>query len=243
MVRSTLFVKEDGGPPNGEIAADETFGRRLDRLEPRRRLADRVSDNLIRGIASGRLPPGERLIETEIADDLGISRIPLREALSVLESQGIIIADAHHRRRVVSFDNIRVVQVCTTRLTLERQAVKEAARTFRRDPSRIAALDAVIARMKTTIEGDADPLAINQNDVDYHTEVYAATDNPCLQVLWETLSRHVAIVFALETFERIDPVQNLEQHQRLRDMLLVGDGDALDAEIEDHIMRYLKEAT
>ncbi|MCP4381526.1 MAG: GntR family transcriptional regulator [Hyphomicrobiales bacterium] len=239
MVQSEITVKDQSAEPGVETEADPARAPRLERLEKRRRLADRVSDNLLRGIASGRLPPGERLIETEIADDLGISRIPLREALSVLESQGIIIADAHRRRWVVSFDDIRVLQVCTTRLTLERQAVVEASQTYRRDPGRIAALDAVIARMKETVGGDADTLAINQNDVDYHTEIYAATDNPCLQVLWETLSRHVAIVFALETFKRIDPAHNLVQHERLRDLLLEGDKAALEAEIEDHIMGYI----
>ncbi|MCB1486474.1 MAG: GntR family transcriptional regulator [Bauldia sp.] len=238
-VRPTSVVKQD----EKFATPAEDLGRRFERLERRRRLADQVSENLILGIASGRLPPGERLVEADIANDLGISRIPLREALSVLESQGIIIADAHHRRRVVSFDNIRVLQVCTTRLTLERQAVREAARTYRRDPTRIAALDAVIERMKVTVDEGAEPLRVNQNDVDYHTEIYAATDNPCLLTLWETLSRHVAIVFALETFERIDPVQNLQQHQRLRDMLLDSDDAALDAEIEDHIMKYMNEAT
>lgn len=238
MVRSALTVNEETGVPPGDPPADN---RRLGRLEPRQRLADRVTDNLVRGIASGLLPQGGRLIETEIADDFGISRIPLREALSVLESQGIIIADAHRRRRVASFDNLRVQQVCTTRLALERLAVKEAARTYRNDPSRIKALDAVIDEMKRTIEKGADPLDINQNDVNFHTEIYAATDNPCLQILWETLSRHVAIVFALETFERIDSRRNLQQHQHLRELLLEGDEAALDAEIEDHIMGYINE--
>lgn len=238
MVRPTSTVNDGTGTSQIDPPADS---RRFERLEPKQRLSDRVSDNLVRGIASGLLPQGGRLIETEIADDFGISRIPLREALSVLESQGIIIADAHRRRRVVCFDNLRVLQVCTTRLALERLAVKEAARTYGKDPARIKALDAVIDEMKRTLESGADPLEINQNDVNFHTEIFAATDNPCLQILWETMSRHVAIVFALETFERIDSKLNLRQHQHLRDLLLEGDEAALSAEIEDHIMGYINE--
>lgn len=216
--------------------------RRFERIQPRERLSDRISGDLLRGIVDGRLPPGGRVIESEIAGDFGISRIPLREALSVLESQGIIIADAHHRRRVAAFDDLQIDQICKTRLALERLAVVEAARTYRKEPQRIEALDAVLEQMERTVAEGANPHDVNQNDVDFHTEIYAATDNSCLQVLWETLSRHVVIVFALETFKRIEPERNLQQHRVLRDLLLAGDEAALEAEIEDHIMGYVKKA-
>ena len=226
-----------GGADGG--AAEAPRPRRFERLVPEPRLVDTLSSKLVHGIATGRLPLGGRLIETEIADDFGISRVPLREALSVLESQGIITADVRRGRRVASYSDLNVREVCATRLALETLAVKEAARTYAREPRRIEALDAVLEEMAGTVDEGADHLAINQHDVDFHSEIYAATDNFCLQVLWDTLSRHVVIVFALETRKKFDAERNLAQHRRLRDLLLAGDEPALEAEIEDHIMSYI----
>jgi len=220
---------------------DETVSHRLGPLKPEQRLVDRVSAHLLRGIVAGRVPQGGKLNETEIAGDLGISRIPLREALSMLETQGIVIADPRRGRRVVLFDDIKVEQICRSRLALERLAVQEAARTYALDPARIARLDEVIDRMDKALDGSVDRFQINQNDIDFHTEVYAATDNFFLQILWETLSRHTAIVFALETFHRVEPERNLRQHRHLRDLLLKGEETALDAEIERHILSHMME--
>jgi DNA-binding FadR family transcriptional regulator len=100
-------------------------------------------------------------------------------------------------------------------------------------------LDELLDDMRRTVESGGDPLTVNQNDVDFHAEIYAASDNICLQALWESLSRHVVIVFALETFERLEPARNLRQHEILRDLLVKGDLTALDVEIESHIMSYL----
>src|ERR1700674_5424220 len=103
--------------------------RRFERLV-QRSLVDQVADKLVLGIASGRLPPGDRLIETELAEDFGVSRIPLREALRILESNGLISAEPRRGRRVVDFGDVQVHHVCETRLVLERLAIRQAVETY-----------------------------------------------------------------------------------------------------------------
>ena len=211
--------------------------RRVERLVPSS-LVGQIADQLVLGIASGRIARGGRLIETELAEDFGISRIPLREAMSVLESQGILVAEPRRGRRVVDFDAAQVRDVCETRLAIERLAVSQAAETYRKDPARIAPLDAVLEKMRSNLAMGPEALRLNQNDVNFHTEIYLATDNTYLQMLWDALARHVVIVFALETFHRHEPAKNLKQHERLRKLLVSGDHAALDREIEAHIMSY-----
>lgn len=211
--------------------------RRVDRLTSTS-LVEQVADKLVLGIASGRIACGDRLIEADLAEDFGISRIPLREAMSILESQGILVAEPRRGRRVADFDEGQIRDVCETRLALERLALRQAAETFRRDPKRLAPLDAVLAKMRADLATGPEPLQLNQNDVNFHTEIYAATDNAYLQMLWEALSRHVVIVFALETFRRHEPELNFKQHKKLRNLLVSGDLGALDREIEAHILSY-----
>ena len=211
--------------------------RHVDRLTPLS-LVDQVANQLVLGIASGRIARGERIIEAELAEDFGISRIPLREAMSVLESQGILVAEPRRGRRVAGFDESQVRDVCETRLALETLAVRQAAATYRRDPARLKPLDAVLSQMRADLASGPEPLKLNQNDVNFHTEIYAATDNSYLQMLWDALSRHVVIVFALETFHRHEPELNLKQHEKLRDLMISGDFAALDREVEAHILSY-----
>lgn len=201
-------------------------------------LVDQVADRLVHGIASGRIQRGERLIEQDLAEDLGISRIPLREAMSMLETQGILVAEPRRGRRVAEYGIAQIRHVCESRLALERFAVQQAAITFRHEPARLQPIDAVLRDMKRDLAAGADPLRVNQNDVNFHTEIYAATGNSYLQMLWEALARHVVIVFALETFHRYEPEKNFQQHQHLRELLVSGAPEALDAEIAAHIMSY-----
>jgi DNA-binding GntR family transcriptional regulator len=58
-------------------------------------LVDQVGDALIRTAADGRILPGDRVVEAEIAREFGVSRVPVREALRLLESQGIWVNETY----------------------------------------------------------------------------------------------------------------------------------------------------
>jgi Bacterial regulatory proteins, gntR family len=90
-----------------------------------------VETLLTDAIAGGAIEPGERLVETEIAARMGVSRVPLREALSLLEAQGIVEALPNRGARVVPFDDARVDRACEARVALERLALRTAVPVFR----------------------------------------------------------------------------------------------------------------
>jgi DNA-binding GntR family transcriptional regulator len=79
-------------------------------------LAVRIADALTDGVAGGAIEPGERLVETEIAARMGVSRVPLREALKLLEAQGIVEVLPHRGAWVVPFDEARVDRICEARV-------------------------------------------------------------------------------------------------------------------------------
>jgi DNA-binding GntR family transcriptional regulator len=207
-------------------------------------LVDQVADQLVLGIASGRIPRGERVIESDLAEDFGISRIPLREAMSVLESQGILLAEPRRGRRVAAFDEAQVDEISAARLALERVAVRQARAVYRRQPRDVERLDASLANLERAALAPFDPALVNQCDVEFHTEVYRASGNRYLQMMWGAIAKHVVIAFAVEQiFHRLSPADTFEQHLHLRDILLFGSEEDLDREIVAHIMSYGKGIT
>jgi DNA-binding GntR family transcriptional regulator len=198
-------------------------------------LANRIADRLVDAIAAGILEPGQRLIETEIAAALGVSRMPLREALMLLEAQGILAVTPRRGAAIVPFDAGRVQHICEARLALERLALRDAAVRLRSGADASAALDRLIGEMRQCTER-GEWLTAVRADVEFHRRIVQASGNPVVAMLWEALARHVLIVFGREIRgERNSGLA--EQHTRLRDILMEGSDAALDGEIEHHIMR------
>jgi DNA-binding GntR family transcriptional regulator len=198
-------------------------------------LANRIADRLVDAIAAGVLEPGQRLIETEIAAALGVSRMPLREALKLLEAQGILAVTPRRGAAIVPFDAGRVQQICEARLALERLALRDAAMRLRSEADASSALDRLIGEMRQCTER-GEWLTAVRADVEFHRQIVQASGNPVVAMLWEALARHVLIVFGREIRgERNSGLA--EQHTRLRDILMEGSDAALDGEIEQHIMR------
>jgi DNA-binding GntR family transcriptional regulator len=67
-------------------------------------LADSVADSIAEAISMRILEPGERIVETTLVDKLGVSWVPIREALKVLHAQGILSGGGHRGYRVAAFD-------------------------------------------------------------------------------------------------------------------------------------------
>jgi len=215
------------------VSAGQTAGLTMLRSPS---LADQVADAIVDAIALGAVKSGQRLVETDLAKRLGVSRVPVREALKILETQGIIEATPHRGGRVVEFSESRIDQICEVRVALERIAAHGAAAAYRRNPAEIAQLDAVIARM----EQAADRLngaEVSKADLDFHREICRASGNAMAATLWEALARHVMIIFGHEIRDEGDAKRLGQRHQQLRDILLKGSPAELDTEIERHILR------
>ena len=182
------------------------------------------------------MQPGQRLVEVELAKLLQMSRVPLREALKILEAQGIVESAPHRGTRLATFDESRIDEICEARLALERIAAKGAIETYKREPGLLARLDKIIAKMERAAV-HLEWIEISKCDLDFHREITRASGNAIVQKLWDALARHVLIVFGKEIRSERDAKAIALQHRKLRDMLAAGEAKAIDAELEQHVLR------
>jgi DNA-binding GntR family transcriptional regulator len=215
--------------------APMAFAPALPLMRPRN-LAEQVADVIVDGIASGALGSGQRLVETDLAQQLQVSRVPLRESMKMLEAQGILESAPHRGSHVADFDDAKIDHICEARVMLEKIALRDAMHVYRKEPARVARLDQVVAAMERAAAA-LDWTAVSKTDLAFHREICQASGNDVVITLWETLARHVLIVFGREIRSEQDAAGMGPQHRRVRDMLLTAHLPALEAEIERHITR------
>ena len=103
---------------------DEGATRRMAPVQPRT-MVDQAAEAIVAAATRGAFLPGDRLVEAEIARDLGISRVPVREALRLLESQGIVVSTPYKGMRLMQVTNQGVAELTRVRTALESLAVRE----------------------------------------------------------------------------------------------------------------------
>ncbi len=205
-------------------------------LTPAAGLAERAAEAIVLGVASGALQPGQRLVEVELARLLKMSRVPLREALKILEAQGIVESAPHRGTHIATFDETRIDEICEARLALEKIAMRGAMAAYRRDPALITRLDRILGMMERAAL-HLEWIEISQADLDFHREICRVSGNAIVQKLWDAIARHVLIVFGKEIRSERDARTIVAQHRKLRDILAAGKAEALDDELDQHILR------
>jgi DNA-binding GntR family transcriptional regulator len=199
-------------------------------------LAEQAAEAIVAGVAAGALMPGQRLVESDLASLLDMSRVPLREALRILEAQGIVESTPHKGKRITEFDEEKIDNICEARIALERIALRDAAEAYRRNPQRLVELDRIIAMMDQAARRQS-WLDINKADLAFHREFCVVSGNAVVLTLWDALARHVLIVFGQEIRNEKDAAIMAPDHRRLRKLLAKGDVEGLWDEIERHVLR------
>lgn len=231
VTRTTDAPMDDGQLTQGPV---------LDRIL-RPPLAQQVADRIVEAIAAGTIRPGQRVTDTEIAARFGVSRNPVREAMKILEAQGIVTSNPHRSTQVVVFDERKVAQIAAARVAIEKIAFGDAAAAYAADPALLRELDRLIDAM-TQSARQQDLLGITRADLAFHRAVCVASRNEIILTLWETIARHMRISFNLELQRDNAPPGAIASHHRaLRDALATGRREVVEREIEEHILRLQRQ--
>lgn len=198
-------------------------------------LAERIADSIVEGIATRTFVPGQRILEAEIASDLAVSRIPVREALKILHTQGIVVGRPHYGVTAATYDNRKITQIYEVRCYLEKLAIRDVMQR-RRMPQLLQDLEGPIQMMKDSLDR-GDLMGVSKADLEFHHRICLASENEIVLVIWEGLSRHMLIVFEQELLGDTERASIVEHHQALRRDLQKLPPEKLEREIEAHIMR------
>ena len=137
-------------------------------------LRDVMFNTLRRAILRGELKPGERLMEIQLANKLGVSRTPIREAIRKLELEGLVLMVPRKGAEVAEITEKNLRDVLEVRCALEELAVQLAC--DRIDPERMPQLLDAAAHFRDIL-GTADITELGEADEAFHDVIFQATDN------------------------------------------------------------------
>lgn len=203
-------------------------------------LADNIANLIANSIATRRLVPGERIVETTLAEKLGVSRVPIREALKVLHAQGILIGGGHRGYHVATFDAETTQQILEVRLMLETFLLRDAMNNWRSGVEDIKELDVAIREMERAAKAEDVPASLLA-DLEFHRTIRNAARNPIAGTLWDTIARHVMIVFNFERYRDKNLMAIPKQHEQFRDFIVKqvrnpGPPEGIGEALENHIL-------
>lgn len=191
---------------------------------------DRIVDELRRRILAGDLPRGERLRQDELARDFGASITPVREALSRLAAEGLVVAEQHRGVRVAGVDLEQVTATYALRRLTEAYAVRRATlRVSRRDLARARAL------LDDADHDHVDPAAARERNRAFHFLLYDRCGMPALTGRIATMWQAFPWDLTLHSAER--SAAGRREHAAILDAVADGDPDRAAAATEQHIAR------
>jgi len=195
-------------------------------------LTDEIAAELRQSILSGRLKPNTRLYEKELAEQLGVSRGPLREALHLLEGEGIISSTTGHGSYVNSFSARKVAELYSVRLILEQEAIRLAAR--RATDKQLKELEQILNDMlQAGRKGQADKVV--ELDLQYHAKIWELADHQLLNQILNGLSSQIRAYIAVHTSLYEDLASSIETHKGLFNALKARDEEASAALMHQHL--------
>lgn len=199
-------------------------------------LAPNIADAIIEYVIAGGVQPGQRLKEHVLAKLFNVSRVPIREALTELASQGVVYYAPRRGARLMHVDGLKLRKVLEVRERLETLALRTTLQMFRSEPSALAPLDHAIEVMEKAVAAN-DLLGVAKADIAFHRAICLASGNEVLVKAWTAVSRQVTIIFALEQRERPDNYPHVAIHKALRDTLATANYAEAERALSDHILK------
>ena len=201
-------------------------------------LRDVVFKTLREAILKGDLAPGERLMEIKLANQLGVSRTPIREAIRKLELEGLVVMVPRKGAEVAKITEKDLREVLEVRASLEELAISLACERI--TDEKIAELKDALEQFRTVIKGK-DVTKIAQMDVAFHDVIFEATQNARLVQMVNNL-REQMYRYRLEYLKDFSTHSRLdEEHVKIFEAVSARDIERATALIREHI--YNQEVT
>ncbi|PZX17180.1 DNA-binding GntR family transcriptional regulator [Palleronia aestuarii] len=196
-------------------------------------LVDRIAETLMEAIIAGRIAPGDRLSESTIARDMGVSRAPVREAARLLENSGLVRYRANrgffvHEIAAEGFRDLYELRIAIETAAALRLIAGDAAAAL---PALTAALD----RLKAAAEGECDVTAMISADLAFHRAICLASGNARFVQVFDQIANETRLGVMLIGRLYDDPAEIARSHEPVLAAIAASDREAVVAAIEYHL--------
>jgi DNA-binding GntR family transcriptional regulator len=218
----------------GEPASASPIVAQLPQFRP---LRSDAYEALREAILLGRLRPGQRIVEAEIARQMGISRGPIREAVRQLEQEDLVVYNPRRGVVVARLTREAAEDTYAVRAELDGFAARLAAARIGDD--QLAQLDGLIDTMRGRArEGDNDGLL--NTDVDFHRTIYVVAGNRVLQRAWTSLGPHAWTLFSGIQLRGYSLSDLAERHLPILEALRTGDPVTAEHAAKQHTLEIAR---
>ncbi|MFK4225910.1 GntR family transcriptional regulator [Streptomyces sp. NPDC019890] len=193
-----------------------------------------VLEAIKHGILTGRLSPGQALVESELAAQFGVSKTPVREALKTLAGTGLVVMSQYKGATVRMVDAHMAREVYDVRLLLEPEALR---RTVTRRASLEPARSALISADEAV---DAAERSLANRE--FHRALYLPCGNPLLARMLDEVRDQAALVSAVAWAAEPSWEQEAAQHREILRLALAGDAEGAARALHEHIAAFVQRA-
>ena len=183
-------------------------------------------------ILGGRLQPGDPLVISSLAKELGLSATPLREALGRLAAEGLVEMHAHGSARVATVDLGEAVEIYELRQVLEPMALQRSV--AQADPGYGDRVEAAWQTLTTS------RLSTASDHAAFHRELLSCCDSTWMLRLSTLLSDRAGLMMKVSALARPDDYNLAESHRRLKELAVTGDADGAAEELRRHLSRTVR---
>lgn len=201
----------------------------LDNYKP---LRDVVFENLRTAILEGNLKAGQRLMEVQLAEQLGVSRTPIREAIRKLELEGLVVMLPRKGAYVANMSFKDLIDVLEIRATLEGLAASLAAE--RRNDEDVIKLEKVAKEFEEGVR-NADIEVVLKKDVEFHENIFLMANNKKLYHLITSLWEQVHRFRVMYVSNNEASLSLVDEHKRILDAIKNGDCELAKKYATEHI--------
>ncbi|MDX2255364.1 MAG: GntR family transcriptional regulator [Pseudanabaenaceae cyanobacterium bins.39] len=202
-----------------------------------RSLREQTYQVLRSAILSGELLAGSRLIETQIAERLQVSRTPIREALQQLQQEQLAVIDENGNLRVVSFSTNDARHLYRCRLVLEKESVIEAC--ARADDQQLQKIEAAIIQAERANEQQPNQLTNYQLlhiDYQFHRAIADCAGNPWLTLLLDQLFDKMALLRMQTIQQNLKVLEIRSEHRHIYTAIVNRDHEKALSSICNHLI-------
>lgn len=189
-------------------------------------------DSIREAIEKGLLRPGERVVESRLSKELGMSRFPIREALCYLEKEGLVETIPFKGVRVAQFSPRDIEELMTVRCALEELAVKRAIQ--RMTPEKLDRLREIMDHMRDALDENSEEDILNA-DLGFHQTICEIADNSRLLKAWLPLASQIRVCLKMEYPLYQTAGEFVATHVPLLEAVRDGDEEAAARVFRDHI--------